>query len=133
MARASKLVKRPTAGSEGSHRRELRTQRGEPVRLSHPGSTERRKDHGRERGGLDALVVQGSAGFVTAGPVEFGVAVRYCRQLTKVRVYHNGVFVEVASPEKLKSRTYSRAIPRRHGYFAEVDHSFRAMSITRTG
>ena len=34
--------------------------------------------------------------------------------LEKVRVYHNGVFVEVVSPEKLESRTYSKAMPRRH-------------------
>lgn len=43
--------------------------------------------------------------------------------LEKVRVYHNGVFVEVVSPEKLESRTYSKAIPRRHDKKAPLESS----------
>jgi len=43
--------------------------------------------------------------------------------LEKIRVYHNGVFVEVVSPEKLESRTYSKAIPRRHDKKAPLESS----------
>ncbi len=43
--------------------------------------------------------------------------------LEKVRVYHSGVFVEVVSPEKLESRTYSKAIPRRHDKKAPLESS----------
>lgn len=43
--------------------------------------------------------------------------------LEKIRVYHNGVFVETVSSEKLKSRTYSKAIPRRHDKRAPLESS----------
>lgn len=43
--------------------------------------------------------------------------------LEKVRVYHNGVFVEVVSPEKLNSHTYCKAMPRRHDKAAPLESS----------
>lgn len=43
--------------------------------------------------------------------------------LEKIRVYHNGIFVEVVSPEKLESRTYSKAMPRRHDKKAPLESS----------
>ena len=43
--------------------------------------------------------------------------------LEKVRVYHNGVFVEVVSPERLNSQTYCKAMPRRHDKAAPLESS----------
>lgn len=48
--------------------------------------------------------------------------------LTKVRVYHNGLFVEVASPEKLTTHTHHKAAPHRPKRPAALDSAcaFRA-------
>ncbi len=43
--------------------------------------------------------------------------------LTKVRVYHNGRFVEIVSPEKTVSHTYTKAMPRRHDKHAPLESS----------
>lgn len=43
--------------------------------------------------------------------------------MEKVRVYHSGVFVEVVSPSKLTSHTYSKALPRRHDKAAPLESS----------
>lgn len=43
--------------------------------------------------------------------------------LSKVRVYHNGAFIEVVSPEKTVSHTYAKAMPRRHDKQAPLESS----------
>lgn len=43
--------------------------------------------------------------------------------LSKIRVYHNNVFVEVVSPEKTVNHTYSKAMPRRHDKNAPLESS----------
>jgi transposase InsO family protein len=43
--------------------------------------------------------------------------------LSKVRVYHNGRFVEVVSPEKTVSHTHTKAMPRRHDKHAPLESS----------
>ena len=43
--------------------------------------------------------------------------------LAAIRVYHNGVFVEVVSPEKTVSHTYTKAMPRRHDKNAPLESS----------
>ena len=43
--------------------------------------------------------------------------------LEKVRVYHQGLFVEATSPEKLVTRTSAKAMPRRHDKKAPLESS----------
>lgn len=43
--------------------------------------------------------------------------------LSQVRVYHNDRFIEVVSPEKTVSHTYSKAMPRRHDKKAPLESS----------
>lgn len=43
--------------------------------------------------------------------------------LGKVRVYHNGRFVEVVSPEKTVRHTHTKAMPRRHDKHAPLESS----------
>lgn len=43
--------------------------------------------------------------------------------LEKVRVYHQGLFVETTSPEKLVTRTSAKAMPRRHDKKAPLESS----------
>ena len=43
--------------------------------------------------------------------------------LEKVRVYHQGRFVEATSPEKLVTRTSAKAMPRRHNKKAPLESS----------